>query len=69
MSLTCSNWKSAQQAKKCKGINVLVECRNGFSECCLFMKLSVAVTCFNFISVFCSPWTNIILQKVGNSEI
>lgn len=50
--LTCSNWKSAQLAKKCKGINVLVECVNGFSERCLFMKLSVAVTCFNFYFSF-----------------
>ena len=48
MPCTCSNWKSAQQAKKCKGIDGLVECRNGFSERCLFMKLSVRVTCFNF---------------------
>ena len=52
MPCTCSNWKSAQQAKKCKGINVLVECRNGFSERCLFMKLSVTVTCFNFYFSF-----------------
>ena len=69
MPLTCSNWKSAQQAKKCKGINVLVECVNGFSERCLFMKLSVAVTCFNFYFSFYSPLTNIVLLKVGNSEI